>query len=376
MSDESSLLQIKNMKTASLGRKEVLGESMHFEEVIPDADKIVELSKQFDERIVREFPETNREEIYSVFDSVFSAFKRVLEFDNSIDDARQKRNRFINQFPVEYSKLFDLWIKYSSTFEYYSSAQQKSEALEEKIRKQEDAVSSFISKTNSRLFNVKSEFDAFEKNNNESQSKVSDSVSHLNEEVKNKLIQVSNELESFKAQTTERLGLDAAHELWDSKRATHRFHYFAVGFILLLLLFVLPGVAIFFIQIIADGINAVSQKLTVNPSPEIQKENPLLFALTNQLTRLLIIGLPITAYVWATRIFVRIFLNNRALMDDAFERKTMFDTYIYLVGQDQANEADRPLILNALFRPSPGQAPDIEPPNLSEVIKIKAKEAG
>lgn len=52
----------------------------------------------------------------------------------------------------------------------------------------------------------------------------------------------------------------------------------------------------------------------------------------------------------------------------------MLDTYLFLTGQGQAQEEHRVLMLNALFRPLPGQAiQDVEPPNWAELM-IAAKD--
>ncbi|WP_181181392.1 hypothetical protein, partial [Mesorhizobium sp. B1-1-5] len=74
-------------------------------------------------------------------------------------------------------------------------------------------------------------------------------------------------------------------------------------------------------------------------------------------------------YLWVLKAVMRFFMRSMLLMDDARQRETMLDTYILLTEKGKADERDRPLILWALFRQTPGHGPDgIEPPDFTEVI--------
>lgn len=79
---------------------------------------------------------------------------------------------------------------------------------------------------------------------------------------------------------------------------------------------------------------------------------------------LLIIG-------WVLRSVYRIFLTNFAAYNDAKERVVMFHTYLNLLEDDKAIEdADRILILQALFRPTAamGGSDDGVPPNWFDIL--------
>lgn len=88
------------------------------------------------------------------------------------------------------------------------------------------------------------------------------------------------------------------------------------------------------------------------------------------LSRLILISAPIALYFWAIKLIVR--YNNRSmtLMDDARQRHTTMDTYFHLIEKNGATPEERGLMLNALFRPIPGQGQEnVEPPNFMELIK-------
>jgi hypothetical protein len=55
-------------------------------------------------------------------------------------------------------------------------------------------------------------------------------------------------------------------------------------------------------------------------------------------------------YLWATRIFARLFLGNLHLAMDASERVVMAQTYLSLAREGNASDDDRTLMLGALFR--------------------------
>lgn len=94
--------------------------------------------------------------------------------------------------------------------------------------------------------------------------------------------------------------------------------------------------------------------------------------LAGQISRLIFVTLPAVAYFWLIRLVVRFAVRSMLLMDDAAARQTMLDTYLHLVEQDKDVTTDRPLILEALFRRTPGHGSDtIDPPDLTDILKVK-----
>jgi hypothetical protein len=57
-------------------------------------------------------------------------------------------------------------------------------------------------------------------------------------------------------------------------------------------------------------------------------------------------------------------------MDDARQRVTMLNTYLFLIEQDAAVKQDRGAILEALFRRAPGHGGDtVEPPHFTDLLR-------
>lgn len=99
-------------------------------------------------------------------------------------------------------------------------------------------------------------------------------------------------------------------------------------------------------------------------------------AIAHQISRLVVFSVPIFVYLWLLKTVIRYFMRSLLLMDDARQRETMLDTYLLLTEKGRADERDRPLILWALFRQTPGHGPDgIEPPDFTEVINTGLRRA-
>jgi len=178
-----------------------------------------------------------------------------------------------------------------------------------------------------------------------------------------------SELVKIKSELIESVNFNESRSLWEDKRKQHEKGVWAYAALLATLLLILPIVVFTNGPTLLQHLTNIATALSVD-APE---SDALALALSNQITKFVILGIPILGYVWLTRILVRVFLSSRALMDDAHERRVMLDTYLYLTGEGKAEAQDRPLILNALFRPLPGNSPDIEPPNLNDVIRLSEK---
>lgn len=74
----------------------------------------------------------------------------------------------------------------------------------------------------------------------------------------------------------------------------------------------------------------------------------------------------LTMYIWAVRVLVRLYTTEHHLSIDASGRAAMVQTYLGLIKENAANEADRPIVLGAIFRPvSDGMVSDDGPPQMS-----------
>lgn len=84
------------------------------------------------------------------------------------------------------------------------------------------------------------------------------------------------------------------------------------------------------------------------------------------------VSVPALFYAWLLKNISRVFIQNLNLADDAYHRRSLALTYMGLL-QDKAHpatDAERAIILNALFRPIPPQTSDEGPPSgIIELIK-------
>jgi len=382
-----ALKVLQNFDLANLARTEELGKNFNFEEVKPHAEDIIEYANTLAIEIVSTFPQNNQNEIYNASDKAIQDFNRILSFDNSQDNSIRIRSTLITAIEKNKNSYFNIMMKYRSMMPVEIDESPKYQELLNSIDQAETLASGLQKKCIEWYKNFSEETlqlaaaseehrnqtDDIEKKVAATHETISEVKANIGKTFEDYSDGLKNDFENLKSELKESLSLEEARSLWESKRKSHRLNYFAIGIVLTTILIITPAVAIYNIDIIAAEIKKLSDLVSNQTIPTGQEDSAWVFAFSNQITRLLIIGLPITAYIWATRILVRIFLANRALMDDAYERKTMLDTYLYLVGEGKAKTEDRPLVLNALFRPSPGHAPDIEPPNLSDIIKLKNK---
>lgn len=183
----------------------------------------------------------------------------------------------------------------------------------------------------------------------------------------------AKELEGFRAQVVEDLKLKEARQLWMDRADRARREYRASWYVLAILLLVIPGLAIWQSGAIFAFFRSIGEAVLVD-LPENASETAILIA---AVSRLVLVTMPVALYIWLIRILVRYNMRSLLLIDDAEQRNTMLETYLHLVERDADVKADRPLILEALFRRTPGHGPEtIEPPNLADVLKLGSKPGG
>ncbi|RWC84946.1 MAG: hypothetical protein EOS72_28730 [Mesorhizobium sp.] len=156
--------------------------------------------------------------------------------------------------------------------------------------------------------------------------------------------------------------LDRARLNWNTRYLEARRGFQVSCVILFVFLIVTTAVAYFFGPAIVASVNHFDVALFVSGGS-------VGTAIAHQFSRLVVFSVPILVYLWMLKAVMRYFVRSMLLMDDARQRETMLDTYFLLTEKGRADERDRPLILWALFRQTPGHGPDgIEPPDFTEVI--------
>jgi hypothetical protein len=81
----------------------------------------------------------------------------------------------------------------------------------------------------------------------------------------------------------------------------------------------------------------------------------------------------LTMYLWAMRLLVRLYTTEHHLAIDASARGAMMEAYLGLIEADAANAADRPIVLQALFRPvQDGMVRDDGSPGITPAALLSA----
>ncbi|WP_075289164.1 hypothetical protein [Pararhizobium arenae] len=194
-----------------------------------------------------------------------------------------------------------------------------------------------------------------------------DQISNLHERVQEATAQI--------ASMREDLGTISTKKLWDKRANSSSWSFRLSSALLLLLLVGGPVWGIFEHDKILGFIVRVEQTLIVTPAVtapgpgQTPSGPPATLLAIIAVGRLFLITLPIVLYLWLIRLVVRFNQRSLMLLDDANQRHTMMDTYFHLIAEQAAVKEDRALILNALFRPTPGQSGDsVDPPNFTELV--------
>lgn len=204
--------------------------------------------------------------------------------------------------------------------------------------------------------------------------------------------QTRDQLQSFEATAREEIKLESIRLSWERRFNEARWAFRIACGLLLVYLGITIGSAYVFglpiVKALANIEQTAASTATSAPPTEaassapasspiaIPKEESVAVAIIHQFGRLIVFSVPIFVWLWAGRALMRYFMRSMLLMDDARQRQTMLDTYFLLSDKGRADERDRPLVLWALFRQTPGHGPDgIEPPDFTEVINAGLKRA-
>jgi hypothetical protein len=179
-----------------------------------------------------------------------------------------------------------------------------------------------------------------------------------------RLLDTEENYAKFTAAIERKYAISATRDYW-RKQATSSAIAFGISAALLIcILIILPILAFIFhsqLQEIMESITTVPMRLLLFSSA-----TQLAFAALN---KLLLIILPLALLVWFVRLLVRFTLRSLALSDDAKLRQAMMDTFLRLDVDSDLSKEERNVMLSALYRPGPGQAPDAPDfPNVIELI--------
>ncbi len=172
-------------------------------------------------------------------------------------------------------------------------------------------------------------------------------------------------LAAFKTSAMEALRIDTARKLWGTRAQESRRAFIWSAIALAVFLLAIPIGALFRLDSVISALRHIGE-VTVEGLPKDLSGAELTIV---TISRLVVITVPLGLYFWLIRLIVKFNARSIALMDDARQRHTMMDTYFNLIEENAAVKEDRALILNALFRPTPGQSSDdVEPPNFIDLL--------
>ena len=159
-----------------------------------------------------------------------------------------------------------------------------------------------------------------------------------------------SEINNTRAAYESQMQLQSAVQYWGEKRTAHHISrvsalktllwYSGVASLVALTAFVCG--TIFMLEV--SGVNVISG-ISIVPTGNRTISPSLSLIVAAAIASLM------TGLFWAARLLVRMYVNERRFEGDAEERRVMTQTYLALIKTGAAQEGDRLVILNALFRP-------------------------
>nr|CAD6412896.1 hypothetical protein REQ54_01079 [Rhizobium sp. Q54] len=189
--------------------------------------------------------------------------------------------------------------------------------------------------------------------------------------VRNEFADVEKKIAATEAAFNERIGLKETDKLWKGEALKATWSFYLTGLLLLVVLVSIPLLVYGYRTELLEFLS----KLEENAVKLTGGERPVTAAVL-VVGRLLLLTIPIGSLIWAIKLLVRFNVRSMLLMDDANQRVTMLNTYLFLVRQQAASTHDRGALLEAMFRRAPGHGPEtIDPPNMVEILNY-GKEIG
>lgn len=149
-----------------------------------------------------------------------------------------------------------------------------------------------------------------------------------------------------------RLYFEAPVNYWDEKRRNHLAASWGFG---LLFIFSIIGLILICGTLLVSNWSEIVAFVEAHGSTMTSPTLALIF-------------IPLVFVAWVLRLLHRVFTTNLSLLSDASERVAMVKTFLALINEHAANETDRILILQALFRPSAAAGDEGAPPHWFDLL--------
>lgn len=247
---------------------------------------------------------------------------------------------------------------------FVDDARKTMSVFSDEIASRQSAFSALTNQTNTASEAVSAMLRSTDTSINKTQAQISD-LSENASRIANFVKESADRINAIETSVTEDAAQRSGRDLWDKRAAANTRAFWVTTAALGALLIVIPALAIYYDDAVIDALMKINSVVMRDLPP-----NPTAAQLTMAaLNRLLIIAFPIGLYLWTIRILVRLNMHSLLMANDAQQRRTIMQTYIHLIRNDFAQKEDRALLLNALFRPPPGQVNDsVEPPSFTDLI--------
>ncbi|MET3855649.1 hypothetical protein [Rhizobium sp. OAE497] len=195
-------------------------------------------------------------------------------------------------------------------------------------------------------------------------------------EISNKLEDTDENYKTFVKAIEARYQIEVTRQLWEA-RAKAGYRAFQWSAVAVALLLAAPCVIAFvWFNDISEALRQSilqTNSAVLSGSAQSQADATLTAAelLVLTINRALVIIFPIALYIWIIRLAVRFNGRSLALADDATMRQAHMDTFYRMASDHTLKDGERNLMLEALYRPAPGQSSDT--PDFPNVIELVNK---
>lgn len=173
-------------------------------------------------------------------------------------------------------------------------------------------------------------------------------------------------VQAFAKAVREELKIDTTKKLWDQRAINSTWAFWLSAITIAVTIFYPPYWAFHHL----DDVISILRKIGDAAVQGLPADASAAQLTAATISRLVVISAPLALYFWAIKLMIRFNTRSMILMDDARQRQTTMDTYFHLVEKDKATPEERGLMLNALFKPLPGQGQEnVEPPSFLDLTK-------
>ena len=151
---KSSLSRMQDFDVKSLPRKEELGSSLNFQDVVPNAIRLIDLYKRLSREAVDDLPDGLANQIKSQADADFNKFQEILNFETDVDNPNAVRQQLIQQIESAYDPAFTSlhpFISYGSSVTIdVQRMENEARAMIQSVQDQTESITKELSDTRDR----------------------------------------------------------------------------------------------------------------------------------------------------------------------------------------------------------------------------------